>query len=80
MLKKDFLLPHLNKYYKIQALVSVAQANLQKLPGALFQTMGVTDKERHKAERPAGSRQLTAGSEYVGGWRQEPRGQKSEIR
>ena len=48
--KKAFSVLRLNKIMKIQALTSRGQSNLQTLPGALFQTMGVTDKERRKAK------------------------------
>jgi len=46
---KDFLIFHLNKNLKIQSVISRGQPSQEKLAGALFQTMGVTDKERHKA-------------------------------
>jgi hypothetical protein len=49
MPKKDLLLPYLNKNLKIQVLISKDQTSLETLPRALYQTMAVTDKERHKA-------------------------------
>jgi len=60
--KQDFLPPNLNKNFKIQPLTPDNHSSPQKLAGALFQTMDVTDKERCKAHgtRPKAN---------VGGWR-----------
>ncbi len=83
MPKKDFLLLHLNKNKQIQTLRYEGQRSLEKLAGALFQTIAVTGKKRHKAQ---GARPKVA----VGGWRgaslevggknPDVRGRKSEIR
>jgi hypothetical protein len=50
MSKKDFLLLHLNKNKQIQTLRYWGQSSLEKLAGALFQTMAVTQKLRRKAQ------------------------------
>jgi len=46
---KDFLILHLNKNQKIQSLISKGQPSQEKLAGALFQTIAVTQKLRHRA-------------------------------
>jgi len=48
--EKDFLLLHLNKNKQIQTLRYWGQSSLEKLAGALFQTMAVTQKLRRKAK------------------------------
>jgi len=50
MPEKDFLLLHLNKNKQIQTLRYWGQSSLEKLAGALFQTMAVTQKLRRKAQ------------------------------
>ena len=67
--QKSFSLPHQNKNQEIQTLIYDGQSWLEIAAGALFQTLAVTDKRPHKAERSAGSMQMTAGSQYVLGWR-----------
>jgi len=49
MPKKDSSLAHFDKNKKIQTVISKGKTSLQTLAGALFQTIAVTQKLRHRA-------------------------------